>query len=312
MGSTYTTADLLADIKQEGMVPISQNTYSNQTILNLATNQLFSRVIPWMSSVREGYLIYPQDIPLVTGQTRYPIPTRASGISLDDVLLVQGTTERSVPEIPSSDRDRYSTNTNQGYGDRVAFYLQWNDLILTKDMSSRYTTLRVPYLIRPGDLAQTSDSAKVTAIDTGTGVVTVNTLPSDYTTALEYDFISGKGGYEYHAIDQTASALDSGAGTMTFATLPDDLVVGDWVAVAGESPVPQIPREVAPILVYETLIKLLKSLGDWDGAKACEIELEGDNRRPGLKQSVMKIISPRVKGETKFIVSGIRRSSVDW
>lgn len=313
MSEVYTTADLLADIKQEGMIPTSQQTYEASDILNLATRQLRSKVVPFLSSVHEGYLIWPGEIALESGKVRYPIPSRAVVLGLNDVLLKDADgRERSVPVIPASDRDEYGQGVSPTYGGRFGFYLEWNKVVLTDDLSSKYTTLVIPYMIRPGRLVETSEAGRVTAIDAGTGVVTLSTVPADFTTSLEYDFIKGEGGYEYLAIDQTASAVDSGASTVTFASLPDDLAIGDWLATAGESPVPQIPAELAPILVYETLIKLLKSLGDWDGAKAAEIELMGEDGKGGLKASILGMISPRVKGETKFLVSGYHRGREQW
>lgn len=316
MTDIYTTADLLSDIKQEGMIPTSQETWTDARILTLATRMLRTQVVPFLSSVREGYFTWTHSATLVSGTLRYPLPTRASALSLEDVLLKKGTSDYlSVPVIPASEKDKYGSDASTiGYNGAFGFYLDWNTLVMTKDMSGSWETLELPYKIRPGVLIETTDAAKVTAIDTDTGVVTVNTVPAAFTTSLEYDFIKGSGGYEYLALEKTASAVDSGAGTITFTAsdLPSDLAVGDWVAQAGYSPVPQIPVEVAPVLVYETIIKILKSLGDWEGAKAAEMELEGEGNEPGLRDSVLKLISPRVKGETKFLVSGYRRGYGSW
>jgi hypothetical protein len=304
----YTTADLLSDIKQEGMVPISQSTYQVTDILRLATRMLRTEIVPLLSSVREGYFIWPGTIALQSGVTDYEIPDRSVALSLDDVKLRDSSgREVSIPVIPASDVHLYTGTSNRSYDSDVGFSLEWNTIKLTKDMYSRYTTLVVPYLIRPGYLVETSDAAKITVIDTVTNTVTVNSVPSDFTTSLTYDFIKGKGGYEYRGLDYTASSIDSNAGTITFSsTLPTNLAVNDWVAVTGESPVPQIPQEVTPILVYETLIRLLKSMGDRDGAAAAQEVLEGKDDKGGLKKSIMQLLSPRVKGETKYIIPGYR------
>jgi len=295
--AAYTTADLLSDIKQEGMIPTSQTTYENSDILELATRQLRSKVVPLLASVREGYMIWPGTITLTSGTTKYNIPERSVVLSLDDVLVLETNgSERSLPLIDSSLRDRYNSSSQA-----MAFYIEWNKLVLTQDPGTRYTTLSTPYMIRPGKLVETTEAGKITAINTGTGVVTVNNFPTDFTTAIHYDFIRGAGGYEYLSIDATATAVDSGTSTLTFASLPTGLAVNDWIAYAGETPVAQIPEDLAPILVYETLTKLLKSLGDWDGARAAAEELKE------LKESLIKVLNPRVQGETKFVVTGNRR-----
>jgi hypothetical protein len=306
----YTTADLLSDIKQEGMIPISQNTYQNADILKLATRMLRSEIVPLLSSVREGYFVWPGIIPLESGKLEYEIPDRASALSLDDVLLRDNSgREISVGYVPSSEKHLYAQDAQFTHDNDVRYYLRWNTLVLTRDMYTRYSTLVVPYLMRPGNLVETTSAARVTQIDTLTNTVTVNNIPSDFTTSITCDFIKGRGGYEYRGIDYSVNAVDPNAGTLTFNDpIPDSLEVGDWVAETGESPVPQIPQEVVPILVYETLIRLLKSLGDREGAQAAQEVLEGKDGKGGLKQSIMNLISPRVKGETKYVVSGYART----
>ena len=289
--SAYTTADLLADIKQEGMIPTSQSTYENSSILNLATRQLRSKVVPYLSAVREGYMIWPGTIDLTSGTTKYNIPSRSVVMSLDDVLVLDTSgDERSIPYIDPSSRDKYNSRNTGAFRSNLAFYLEWNKIVLTQDPGSQYTSLSTPYMIRPGKLVETTDAGKITSFDSGTGVVTLDNVPSDFTTSLSYDIVGGSGGFEYVALDLAASAVDTS--TITLASIPTDLEVGDWVCVAGETAVPQIPEDLAPILVYETLVKILKSLGDWDGARAAMEELKE------LKESLLKVLEPRIKGES--------------
>jgi hypothetical protein len=82
-------------------------------------------------------------------------------------------------------------------------------------------------------------------------------LPTTITTSTPVDFVQNDGPYDILEIDQTITNI-SGT-TLTFAALPDDLAVGDWICLAGQSPVLIAPRELQPLLVQATLHKSLMS-----------------------------------------------------
>ncbi len=82
---------------------------------------------------------------------------------------------------------------------------------------------------------------------------------------------------------------------ITFASLPTDLAVGDWIALAEYSPIPQVPFEFLPVLAQMTVIKALEANGDNEGVGRAKKDLEV------LQANAIQLITPRNHGEPKRI-----------
>lgn len=127
--------------------------------------------------------------------------------------------------------------------------------------------------------------------------MTVSSLPSSITTSTLVDFVQTEGPNDILALDQTITSI---AGTsLTFSSLPDDLAVGDYICLAGESPVTLIPNDLNPVLVQAALCTCLSSKKD----KASSFELEKLER---MKQSMIELLNPRVESnDSKLRGQGI-------
>ncbi len=82
----------------------------------------------------------------------------------------------------------------------------------------------------------------------------------------------------------------------TFASLPTAVKIGDYLALSGETCVPQLPYEIWPYLVHGAVVQCLKVLGNpsW---QAAEQELQR------TMQNARSLIGPRVDEEPKKLVS---------
>ena len=95
-------------------------------------------------------------------------------------------------------------------------------------------SIRFLIYFRPNELCAATDAAQITAINTGTGQVTVGAVPSTFSTVTSLDLINGYPGFECRAYDwlpQRTGAL------ITFASA-SGLAIGDWIALSGQSPIP--------------------------------------------------------------------------
>ena len=95
-------------------------------------------------------------------------------------------------------------------------------------------------------------------------------------------------------------AVTNVAGTqVTFAAAgaPTALAVGDWIAIAGQSPVLQLPDDCYPLFETYVCHKILYAIGDYDGAS----QLLSD---AGEQEKNLKILlEPRIIGEQKKIIN---------
>jgi len=297
--ANYTTTDLLSSIRQRGSIPTSSNSANvNNTanLLILATEELHTSLLPLLMATRAEFFVAtePSDQAITANKATYPIPSRAIGMVVRDVQIIDGTSIRSLPEVTSENISTTATGSVQGY------YLQHNDVILYPTPALTSGTLRLRYYLRPNRLAATSDCAVVSAINTSTNVITVSSIPSTWVTGDIFDIVSHKAPYQCRAIDKTSTTVSGTA--ITLASLPSDLVVGDWIALAEYSPIPQVPFEFQPVLAQMTVVKALEALGDNDGVKRAERALDA------LQQKALLLVTPRNHGEPKRVVATRWRS----
>lgn len=289
---TYTTSDLLTSIHNRGNIPSTTNdtnVNSSNNLLNIATGQLHTKLHPIIQSTREEFYVTRKDFTITASQNEYVIPSRASGLVLRDVQLVTGTDVQSLGIIDPE----YVTTTASGNVSR--YYLEHNKIILYPTPASTTGTLRVRYYLRPSRLTITSNCGQISSIDTVTNQVVVSAIPSTWAAGTSLDFVQASAPYANLAIDQAATVV-SGT-TITFASLPSTLAVGDWIAPAEYSPIPQLPYEFHAILAQLTVCKVLEAMGDREGATSAFKDVQTD------LENILKLVTPRNQGERKKVIN---------
>lgn len=291
----YTTTALLNSIKTRAMVPTSQQTFGDPDILALATEELKLGVVPFMMKNRSEYFVTYSDTPIVSGTSTYSIPTRAIGGKIKGASLVDSA--GNILPFPLIDKADLPFFNNSNGGGRFSFYFEGNDVVLVPTPTSTPNlSIRFSYYSRPGDLVQTTSAAQITSINSGANQVTVSSLPTSITTSTSVDFIKGRPGFELRGMDRTISLIAST--TLTFSTsLPSSLAVNDWIALSEQSPIPQIPTELHPMLAQRTAIKILESLGDDQGLKLAQGKLQE------MEQNALHLISPRSDANPKKLIN---------
>ncbi len=291
--ASYTTTDFVNSVRQRGSIPTSSNSanVNNTTnLLNLATEELHSTVLPLLMATRAEFYVAatPHDQAITASQAAYPMHTRAVGMILRDVQVIFGSEVRSLKELQPEEVSSTATGPLRGY------YLQHNNVILYPTPAATNGTLRQRFYLRPNRLAATTDCAQISAIDTGTNTVTVGSMPSSWAAGTDIDFIAATAPSQCRAIDQDISSI-SGS-DIVFASLPSDLAVGDWIAAADYTPIPQVPFEFQPVLAQATVIKALEALGDEAGVKRAETAFAR------LQSGALTLVTPRNHGEPKKVV----------
>jgi hypothetical protein len=301
--ASFDTASLVAAIRVRAAAPSSGNqALTTAQILRLVDEELSAGIVPLIKREIEGYFQTSSSQSLVAAQSAYRIPTRSVGASVYQALYVDangGETEL----VPLSRNQVVGWRSSTGAtGTPTAFYLESGtiNLVPTPDVSSGSLTLI--YEVRPNRLVDSASAVGViTVIDTGTRQVTVSSAPAAWVSgATSYDFIKAGSPFDSLGVDQSATKSSN---TLTFTNaLPSSLAVGDYVALAGESPVPQIPQDLHPLLQARAVIAVLKTLGEDDGAVQSAIAGMME-----IQAAATPILSPRVSGTPKKIVGGIHR-----
>lgn len=287
----YTTANFLSSVERQSFSPANQATFSTSDILALGDEILLSTIIPELVGVREEYYVTYKDYTITANQAAYILPQRSMGMAAREVQIVDSS--GNVRNLPRISVDTLHIRGSGTASTPDAFYLRGDSIVLSPTPSSTSNTLRVYYSSAPGALVETTACAVISAINTSTNVISVTTIPSTWVTGNSFDLIQATGSHSPLSIDNVSTSV---SGTdITLPSLPTGLAVGDYVCLAGESCLIQLPNDVRPILATLVAAEMLISMNQPNGEK---LLAKGMAR---LVQS-LKLITPRVSGEVEVIL----------
>lgn len=299
--SAYDSAALLAQVRRVTYAPTSSTTgTADSDILALATFEMHAGLVPRLRKVREEWFVTSTDLTIQNGVSTYAIPTRSIAGSLRDVWLVMADgSSRYFPREDLSAIPGTYLAVPTASGSPVCFYLQGNNLVLfPAPGATNLGTLRLFYEFRPNDLCAVSAAGIVSSVNTTTGVVTLTgAVPSGITTSTPCDLVNGNPHFETKAFSLTPTAVSGSTVTFTPASLPATLAAGDYVTLAGQAPVAQLPYELHPVLEQRTVAKVLEALGDIQKAGLAMAKAQE------LEDAAFINLTPRVSGKPKRVIN---------
>lgn len=228
------------------------------------------------------------DITTSASTLRYSIPTRAVAAGIK--MLSGVDTSGNVWMLYD-----YSDETNARFGlsRNGDFYIEGNELVFYQ--SPPAGTLRVTYSRRLSELVLTTSAAVITGISSGT--ITIAATPTTgtgfATSSTSYDFIKVNPHFDILAMDKAATRSSTTL-TFTASDVPSTLAVGDYVALAKQTPVCQAPLELHPLLALRTAYV-------WSRAKNDPIAsvLEGDLKEATALAATL--LEPRMEQEAPLV-----------
>jgi hypothetical protein len=290
----YTTTDLITSITKRGLIPVAQTTFQDEDLVRFMDEELRTIIVPEMMRVRENYFLESYSQTLQASTYRYNLPPRAIGMKIKDMFYVD--TNGNYKKLSQTDVAEMTQLELSSNGDPEFFYFIDNFVeILPRPSSSPVGSLVQFYFQRRNRLIETTECGQITAINTGTNTVTLNSVPTAFDSTKVYDFVKGTPGFQNLAIDQGPSGV-SGS-DFIFSSLPSTLAVNDYLCLAGESPIPQVPLEIHPIVAQHAVMLALTGLNDHAGAERAEKRLEK------MKTVGYGLISVRAEEQPKVIVS---------
>lgn len=299
----YSTAELIENIKRRCAVPTSQLTYTDEDFSLLANDTLQDEIVPLMMSTREEYFVDTYDVTLPADGI-IEIPANAIGAKLRSVCYVQQTTPLLLCNLPRLDLDVVA---GIGFVNNVSiagFYVQNNSLYLYPNTSiPQGTSIRLYFYKRTLVLAQPSDYGIVQSVNTGTGTIVLDTVPSDWAIGTEVNSISSTPNFQATNALMTVTAVSSPTILVDDAT---GVEVGDYVSLLGFSAIPQVPIEAHGYLAQLTAVICLQGLGDRAAAE------EAQNKADKIKTGLLTTVSQRVDGSVKKVINpngGLRLGS---
>ena len=163
MSSILKTSDLIRSIKLRAFIPSSQETFTDEALLDFATEEVNIGLVPLIQRMHEEHLINYIDVPLIRDVKRYAMPARAHGNKLRDVALIDE--NDNIFEMHRYSLSEISDLTNTTtYINSRGFYIENNDVILSNfDVLVGYR-LRFYFYMRPNKLVKEELGSTVTSI----------------------------------------------------------------------------------------------------------------------------------------------------
>jgi len=299
------TSALVASVYRGILSPNSQNALEPDDIIAFLDQEMRTTIVPLVLAAQEEFWVTNYDQPVLQGVYNYTIPKRAAFATWRDVVFVDPNRNELNMSMLSPE---YLKLTYPAGGNLplyvFGFILQNDQIILYPNTAGTPTQyqLRMKIKRRPNNLTSTVNCGQVVAINTGTKVVTLSNLPTDWTTSTTFDIIPNSPQFTSLQDDQTITAISGN--TMTFSSLPTNsqtgaytMAVGDWVCPSQMSCVPQVPYDMFPLLTQRGIIRTLEALGDTQNLQVAE------RRYQDMAADFARTVSPRIDGTPKKIVN---------
>src|ERR1019366_5310161 len=240
----------------------------------------------------------------------------ANGLRLLTLLINQGQvpasqlTEIQFPMLrPENTTSTYNWLSPYMLNTLYGFYMEDDHIIVfpSQVVNQPVNALRFRFEREPSQLCSTLEAAKVTAI-IGGGVVQVNAIPSDWTTALLYDLTKATPAFTPILDDMVLTNINTGLTQLTFSNLSPDVAIGQWISIANTAPVAQIPYQCYPYLAQCVANLCMASMADTQPYQ------DGKKKEAQMKEDLLKLMQPRDMGNVQTVVNrdGLFSSGQYW
>jgi hypothetical protein len=182
----YTTSQLLVSIKNRIGFPFSQNTLTENDVIQMMNEELQINAVPAIKELHEEYFVYKcPPTPLVNGISRYPIPSRAMGMSVRDINWSDTSGNFfKLTRIAPEEKSFFQQNvgSNQAIG---KYYLEGNEIVITPQVQTGATgSLNFFIYLRPNYLVKDDRAATILEFQNRTIINNASLNPGDTFTII--------------------------------------------------------------------------------------------------------------------------------
>lgn len=290
MSSILTSDKLINTVKRRGFVPNSQETFTSEDLLEMATEEINLGMMALIRSVQEEYLVYSKDIQLVEGTSAYDIPYRAHGNMLRDVSIVDSD-GKTVYELHRVSLDELvDFEGAYSYRNRNCFYVKNNKIVLADEAISPGYMIRMYYYLRPNKLVVNNRAGIISTITDVTEIDNINMLSGSITNI-------------------------SVANPTVVTSANHGLVTGDKIIVASSNSTPSIDgTRTVTVLTASTFtvdvnVTSLGSAGSWD--KAVDVKEIAFTEMPDHFSSSLEYDLVQARSPNKIIDYDLTPNSIN-
>ncbi len=287
--SDWDSTEQLAKLRNRASIPPN---VSDAKLLKLLNETQQDKLVPLILSAKKALLEISVDRAIASGTSRYAIHWRAIGASPVDVnrVLSDGSLQwPPLAQVSSAELPSLPQTTGSGPSH---YYFEGDFIVLwpTPGSSAVPSTLRQRFLLSPSKLILPAAAGVITTI-AGSVVTCAGGIPAAITTSTPVDLVKAKPHFTRLGID--LAGVKSGT-TFTLAVAPSaDLAVGDYLCLAGESPVPNYPETFHGTLIHNAAEAYMAKAGDSAGLAVEQAQYGGEAPASRVLQTVTPRGAPR-------------------
>lgn len=308
MSVDYSTEAIIAGAKLRTMAPSNQFRFDDTDYLSLINDELMSRLVPLIMSVRESYYLESGDYTIQTvnvdgfGEDNFgifpfgsPLPVttmdllqRSVGLTIKDIWRIDnnGIVLGQVPQL--SFPDIRSTENAPG------FYFKNSKILFHPLTSFNNVNVRIFTFRQPNKLVPSSQCAKVIFNNTVEEKIQVDAVPSGWVIGTKLDILKGTQGFDSILDSVSIGGID---GTNIYLSeTSSEIGKNDIVCPEFCASIAQIPVNAYPLLMQLGAMKILESMKDSEGLKNAYAQYQL------LEQSFKGVVSNRAQSNLKSMV----------
>jgi len=297
----YTVTRLINSVERRAGFPTKQGLYTDADFVAFFNEAMMQEIVPEIMRVREEFFLASDVQTIVAGQADYPIPTNAIGQKVRSVELFDPSDTYGTNFVVIARADIENLGSRSGPASNgTVYYMNGNNITLypTPQNGSPAYSLRLRYYRKPNELVEPTEGAVINAIDTGTGVVSVASIPGSWSSSTVLDFTKGRAPFSLSAEGITPSDV-TGTDITVDLTTAASLVVGDTIAETGYAIIAQLAMPEAHRLLEEACVmNVLEGIDDSDGLA------RASTRYMRYLENLRTIITPRDDAGMRKIVAG--------
>lgn len=294
---------IIDSVRKRTMTPDDTSIFTDSDILDIVNEELDVQVLQKLLTLHEDHLTIYIDVPR-NEEGEYDIPYRAIGNKVRDIHLISGDITYELSQISLGELPDYSYSIDSNsYLDR--FYVESNKIKLVNS-TRPYNFVRFYFYVRPNVLTKMEEAGIISAIiDNGddTVTLTLSQVGRNFTNSVSYDIVGARTpnkikSFDLIPVDNGVVTGTTGSVTFNKSDMEDiltEIKVGDYITLAEQTPVPNIPTEMHPILAQAAAIHLLEALGDTEALNNAQRRMEM------MSTSVQSLVDDRVELAPKKI-----------
>jgi len=316
MASFLTSDTLIESVVRRTHIPKSQITFTDDDLLAFANEEMMIGMLPSIMKLHEEFYVYSFTIPLLPNEQKYEVPDRAIGDKIRTLFYRVDDNQplQEMARINPEDAAFYQARFASVYP--RAFYLENNYMVLVPAITETpQGMLVIKVFVRPNQLVVNNQGATIQNIDTLNGILTLSNIPTGFKVTSLYDFIQTNRSHRTKSMDVPVLGVNPLLKTVTFdpSSLPNTLLVGDYLNLAQQAIVPQMPDELHSVLAQRVACRVLEAQKDTEGlqnamAKLTEMETNIgmliDNRTPGQPSKINNLRGPLRAGKFRRYRTG--------